>query len=159
MLALGWRASTPLDDATRAEYEAAYSRPTSVAAMLGYYREATRPRIAAALRRATPNGRPRVQAERALVLWGARDPILPVSTGEGVVSDLGPRCEMVTVPGAGHFVVEEAADVVSRVLADFLADVPAARLAPVSSTKATGAQQAAARTPRPAREAPPFPGG
>jgi hypothetical protein len=29
---------------------------------------------------------------------------------------------MVTVPGAGHFVVEEAPDVVADVLLDFLAD-------------------------------------
>jgi hypothetical protein len=101
-----------------------------VTAMLGYYREATRPRLAAAVRRERPTGRPRVSAERMLVLWGAADPVLPVSTGESVVKDLGPECVMVTVPGAGHFVVEEAPDVVGEVLEDFLADRPPAH--PVS---------------------------
>jgi pimeloyl-ACP methyl ester carboxylesterase len=120
MLGLGWRSSTPLDPQTQAEYEAAYSPPARVAAMLGYYRAATRPRLAAALRRDRPAGRPRVQAERMLVLWGARDPVLPISTGESVVRDLGPDCVMVTVPGAGHFVVEEAPEVVADVLVDFL---------------------------------------
>jgi hypothetical protein len=56
------------------------------------------------------------------VLWGAADPVLPVSTGESVQRDLGAGCVMVTVPGAGHFVVEEAPDVVAEVLLDFLAD-------------------------------------
>ena len=126
MLALGWRASTPLDDETRAEYEATYSRPGTVRAMLGYYRAVARPRIAAALPGGTrPSGPPRVAADRMLVLWGAADPVLPISTGEAVVRDLGPECVMVTVPGAGHFVVEEAPRVVGDVLADFLSDAPA----------------------------------
>jgi epoxide hydrolase 4 len=122
MLGLGWRSDRPLDDETRAEYEAAYTRRDSLRAMLGYYRAATRPRLAAALRRDKPAGRPRVRAERMLVVWGARDPVLPISTGESVVKDLGPECAMVTVPGAGHFVIEEAPDVVGDVLVDFLAE-------------------------------------
>jgi hypothetical protein len=63
-----------------------------------------------------------VRAEQALVLWGALDPVLPISTGESVVRDLGADCTMVTVPGAGHFVVEEAPTIVTQVLLDFLAD-------------------------------------
>jgi len=122
MLGLGWRSQTPLDPDVQAEYEAAYTRPAAVRAMLGYYREAARPRLAAAVRRERPAGPPRVRAERMLVLWGARDPVLPISTGETVVRDLGPECVMVTVPGAGHFVVEEAPDVVADVLVDFLAE-------------------------------------
>jgi haloacetate dehalogenase len=125
MLGLGWRSTTPLDPETQAEYEAAYAHPDAVRAMLGYYRAATRPRIAAALRRSRPASAPRVRADRMLVLWGARDPVLPISTGESVVRDLGPECVMVTVPGAGHFVVEEAPDVVAEVLVDFLSDRPA----------------------------------
>ena len=50
--------------------------------MLGYYRAATRPRLAAALTRTKRSGTPRVAAEQALVLWGAQDPVLPISTGE-----------------------------------------------------------------------------
>jgi haloacetate dehalogenase len=123
MLAFAWKAPTPLSAESRAEYAAAYTMPGAVRAMLGYYRAATRPRIAAALRRERLAGPPRVHAEKMLVLWGALDPVLPVSTGESVVSDLGPDCVMVTVPGAGHFVIEEAPEVVADVLVDFLADV------------------------------------
>jgi hypothetical protein len=72
--------------------------------------------------RRRPSGTPRVRAEQALVLWGALDPVLPISTGESVVRDLGADCVMVTVPGVGHFVLEEAPDVVTTVLLDFLAD-------------------------------------
>ena len=122
MLRAAWRSSTVLDPESRAEYQAAYSAPHHVNAMLGYYRAAARPKIFAALTRRTPAGLPRVRPEKALVLWGALDPVLPVSIGEGVVRDLGADCVMVTVPGAGHFVIEEAPDVVAQVLLNFLAD-------------------------------------
>lgn len=122
MLGLGWKAPTPLDAERQAEYEAAYSRPERVRACLGYYRAAARPRVGAlrpgsALSQALPT----VRVEKALVLWGALDPALPIGTGEAVVRDLGPGTAMTTVPGAGHFVVEEAPEVVVRVLQDFLA--------------------------------------
>ena len=121
--ALAWRADTPLSGEALAEYRAAYTKPSVVQAMLGYYRAAARPRFARLLRPSSePTPVPRVRAEKALVLWGAADPILPVSVGEAVVRDLGAECVMVTVPGAGHFVIEEAPDVVADVLLDFLAD-------------------------------------
>ena len=122
MLDYAWKARTPLAAESRAEYQAAYTMRSTVRAMLGYYRAATRPRLRAALTRSRPAGRPRVHAEKMMVVWGALDPVLPVSVGESVVRDLGPDCVMVTVPGAGHFVVEEAPDVVADVLVDFLAD-------------------------------------
>ena len=132
--ALAWKADTPLSAESLAEYRAAYTRPSVVQAMLGYYRAAARPRLAQLVRRGTaPAPAPRVRAEKALVLWGAADPILPVATGEAVVRDLGADCGMVTVPGAGHFVVEEAPDVVADVLLDFLAEEqssPAVHAAP-----------------------------
>jgi pimeloyl-ACP methyl ester carboxylesterase len=134
MLDYAWKAPTPLAAESRAEYRAAYTMPATVRAMLGYYRAATRPRLVAALTGRRPAGRPRVHAEKMMVLWGALDPVLPVATGESVVRDLGPDCVMVTVPGAGHFVVEEAPDVVAEVLLDFLADsataTPAVAAAP-----------------------------
>lgn len=122
MFALVWRAPHRLDSERRAEYVAAYTDPVKVRAMLGYYRAAARPRVTALLRRQKAPGVPRVRAEKALVLWGAADPVLPLGIGEGVVRDLGADCVMVTVPGAGHFVIEEAPEVVAQVLLDFLAD-------------------------------------
>ena len=152
MLALAWKADVPLDDERRAEYEAAYTDPEKVTAMLGYYRAAARPKLAAALRREKPAGAPRVSAEKMLVLWGALDPVLPIGVGESVVRDLGPACEMVTVPGAGHFVIEEAPQVVRDVLVDFLrsdnAAKPAGKKAPAKAPakKKAPAKRAVART-------------
>lgn len=121
MLGLGWKSQPPLDAERQAEYEAAYSAPERVRACLGYYRAAARPRRGA-LRpgAALSQALPAVRVDRALVLWGVLDPALPMSTGEAVVRDLGPGTTMTTVPGAGHFVVEEATDVVVGVLQDFL---------------------------------------
>ncbi len=122
LLGIGWKAAQPLDAERRAEYEAAYARPANVRAMLGYYRAAARGALASRLPgRAGATALPRIATTRTLVLWGAGDPALPISTGEAVVRDLGPTCRMVTVPGAGHFVVEEAPDVVAEVLLEFLA--------------------------------------
>lgn len=120
MLELAWKAPTRLEPEVRAEYAAAYTDPTRVKAMLGYYRATARPKLRQALTRSKTPGSPRVTAERMLVLWGAADPVLPVSVGESVVRDLGPSCSMVTVPGAGHFVIEEAPGVVTATLFDFL---------------------------------------
>jgi pimeloyl-ACP methyl ester carboxylesterase len=122
MIDYAWKARTRLPAESRAEYAAAYTMRSTVRAMLGYYRAATRPRLVRAVKRERPASRPPVHAEKMMVLWGALDPVLPVSIGESVVRDLGPDCVMVTVPGAGHFVVEEAPDVVADVLLDFLAD-------------------------------------
>ena len=145
MLSLGWKAPQPLDAERRSEYVAAYTEPAKVAAMLGYYRAAARPRVVAALKRTKPVGTPRVSAEKMLVVWGALDPALPVSTGESVVRDLGPDCVMVTVPGAGHFVVEEATEIVGDVLVDFLADTAASTPAP--KKRKAPARKAAATPP------------
>ena len=114
MLRAGWKAPHALDAARRAEYQAAYGGPGRSRAMLGYYRAAVRPRLVG---RAAPV--PPALVEAALVLWGALDPVLPVSTGEAAVKDLGPSTRLTTVPGAGHFVVEEAPEVVTEVLQAF----------------------------------------
>lgn len=136
MLRLAWKSPVPLDPDVRAEYEAAYTDRTKVSAMLGYYRAAFRPQVFAAVGRGTNAPLPVVRAEKMMVLWGALDPVLPISTGESVVRDLGSTCTMVTVPKAGHFVVEEAPDVVIAVLRDFLAeDPPAPAPAPAPTPK------------------------
>ena len=114
MLRIGWKAPHALDAARRAEYQAAYGGAGRSRAMLGYYRAAVRPRLVG---RATPV--PPALVDAAIVLWGALDPVLPVSTGEAVVKDLGPSTRLTTVPGAGHFVVEEAPEVVTEVLQSF----------------------------------------
>ena len=116
MLRIGWKAPTSLDAARRAEYQAAYGGAGRSRAMLGYYRAAVRPRLVG---RAKPV--PPALVERAMVLWGALDPVLPVSVGEAAVKDLGPSTRLTTVPGVGHFVVEEAPEVVTEVLRDFFA--------------------------------------
>ena len=141
MIDFAWRSDPALDEERQAEYAAAYTDPLKVKAMLGYYRAVSRPVFAGLVRGRSPLARRTgaggsdvpiaatrrgVRAEQMLVLWGALDPVLPVSTGESVVRDLGPSCRLVTVPGAGHFVIEEAPDVVAEVLVDFLAsDLPA----------------------------------
>lgn len=123
MLDYPWKSEhVQLDPEVRAEYTAAYTEPGHVSAMLGYYRAAARPKIAAALQRTKLANPPKVDCERMLVFWGAKDPVLPISVGESIVKDLGAACDMVTIPGAGHFVLEEATDVVIETLLAFLAD-------------------------------------
>lgn len=122
MLSAGWKAPGRLDDERRSEYAAAYGASDQIEAMLGYYRAATRPKMMAAFRRERRPAILPINVEKALVLWGAADPVLPVRIGEGVTRDLGPDAVMVTIPGAGHFVLEEAPDVVAAVLLDFLAE-------------------------------------
>jgi pimeloyl-ACP methyl ester carboxylesterase len=147
MLALAWKSATPLDEERRAEYEAAYTDPEKVSAMLGYYRATARPRLKAALTRDTPAGSPRVAVEKSLVLWGALDPVLPIGTGESVVRDLGADCVMVTIPGAGHFVIEEATPVVVDVLLDFLRDDGAAPAKKAAEKKAPAKKAAEKKAP------------
>ena len=140
---LAWKAPERLDAERRQEYVAAYTEPAKVAAMLGYYRAAARPRVLAAVGRGErPAGAPRVRADKMLVLWGALDPVLPISTGESVVRDLGADCVMVTVPGAGHFVVEEAPTIVADVLVDFLADAPPPAPVPAPKKRRAPAKRA-----------------
>jgi pimeloyl-ACP methyl ester carboxylesterase len=134
MLSLGWKAGTTLDEDRRAEYIAAYADPERVTAMLGYYREAARPHLTHALRLgAAPDLPPVVRADRMLVLWGAADPVLPLSVGEAVVKALGSDCTMVSIPGAGHFLIDEAPELVTQTLLEFLADSP---VVPTTSKRA-----------------------
>jgi pimeloyl-ACP methyl ester carboxylesterase len=124
MLRIGWKSDVVLDPEVKAEYVAAYTDAEHVRAMLGYYRAAVRPKVAAMVRGQKPDGPPRVHAERMLVLWGAADVALPISVGESIVKDLGAECSMVTIPGAGHFVIEEAPDLVASTLRGFLSEEP-----------------------------------
>ncbi len=132
MLRVGWRSERPLPAPIATHYAAAYAEPARVAAMLAYYRATARPWVR---RRLSPGHRAAdrpalVRAERHLVVWGARDPVLPLRVGESVVRDLGADTTFVTVPGAGHFVVEEAPDVVVPVIAAFVRETGAPRSRP-----------------------------
>lgn len=121
MFRAAWRSDRQFDPEVLAEYTAAYTDPGKVKAMLGYYRGVARPRAKALLTRASAPGLPRAQAERMLVLWGAKDPVLPIWVGESVTTDLGASCSMITVPRAGHFVVEEAPEVCLEAIQELLA--------------------------------------
>jgi pimeloyl-ACP methyl ester carboxylesterase len=128
----GWRSDRPIADDLLAHYQDAYAGTDRVAAMLGYYRDNVRPRVAAALtswagqvvpfRASAPSspGRRHAAVEStALVVWGALDPALPDAVRASVVRDLG-DCHCVIVPEAGHFAVEEAPETVLPAISTFL---------------------------------------
>jgi len=141
MIAAGWKSSTVLEPEVLEHYCDAYTDQARVRAMLGYYRAAVRPRVRAGVVRAarkvgvgsggyrTAAPPPPVSADEHLVVWGAADPVLPVSVGESVVRDLGARTAMVTLPGVGHFVLEEAPELVVPVVTEFLDRVKPAEAA------------------------------
>lgn len=124
MFRYAWGAGRAPDEKVEA-YAAAYAARERVRAMAGYYR--------AAVRRSRDSGgsgdsdstQPGARAERSLVVWGVNDPPMPLWVGESVVSDLGKVNDpatvgMVTVPGVGHWPLEEAPDAVVPLLSEFL---------------------------------------
>jgi pimeloyl-ACP methyl ester carboxylesterase len=127
-----WCSHRPMADDLLADYQAAYADPRRIAAMLGYYRDNFRPYVAATVKTrlashlpvrsaADPRGErcfpiPRVPA---LVVWGARDPVLPDSVRASLVRDLA-DCRCVVIPDAGHFVLEEAPETAIPAIASFL---------------------------------------
>lgn len=54
------------------------------------------------------------------ILWGGRDQWQPVSYAERLTTDI-PGAELVVLPDAGHFVMEDDAAAVTREILDFLA--------------------------------------
>ncbi len=125
MFDYGWKADPRLPEEVLTHYVDSYADPARVEAMLSYFRATTRPRVVAAVQGllgqdAGPAGPPRVRVERSLVVWGAADPALPLSDGESVVNDLGASSTMLSLPGVGHWPLEEARDVVVPAVAEFL---------------------------------------
>jgi pimeloyl-ACP methyl ester carboxylesterase len=121
MLRLAWKAERPLDPDVRDRYAAAYAEPQRISAMLGYYRAGTRAKLA----RRRSSDRPDASAAAPtglgrLVLWGAADPVMPMSIAESVATDLGPAAELVSLPGIGHFPLEEAPEDSVRIITRFL---------------------------------------
>jgi pimeloyl-ACP methyl ester carboxylesterase len=107
-LRYGWRSAQPLESPVVDHYTRAYRHPARTDALVAYARAASR------LRRRTP------EVESALVVWGAADPLMPLALAEQVRADLGPDADLLEVPGAGHFPVEETPEIVVPVIADFL---------------------------------------
>lgn len=64
------------------------------------------------VRRALPTVR-----QPALLIWGARDRVVPVSSAHALASALGAPLQI--IPAAGHLANEEAPDQVNRLLIDF----------------------------------------
>jgi pimeloyl-ACP methyl ester carboxylesterase len=118
MLALAWKASEPLEPHVQDRYAAAYTDPQRVSAMLGYYRASVRRQLSRAAGDSEPP--PRATGLGRLVLWGAADPVMPMSIAESVCHDLGPAAELVALPGVGHFPLEEAAEDSVQVISRFL---------------------------------------
>lgn len=118
-----WKGPEPLEPAPLRAYRNAYADPERVRAMLGYYQAAVR-----SVRGAGEDGVASAAGptpERALVIWGVRDPSVSLRSGELVVRDLGRSAgpgtvRMLTVPGVGHWPHEEAPGVVTPAVAEFL---------------------------------------
>ena len=128
---IGWMldhgATKPIDEQRRQRYMDAYADRERVLAMLAYYRTAVRGRllrtVSGAVRRSSSGAAPRPPAQRpesTLVIWGAEDPALPVPVGEAVVRDLGSSARFVSLPGVGHFSVDEASEQVVDLVSAFL---------------------------------------
>ncbi|TFV90221.1 alpha/beta hydrolase [Oxalobacteraceae bacterium OM1] len=89
------------------------AQPGALKAALDYYRENFRSdglAMAASARTKAPT----------LVIWGEQDPALGVFLLEGL-ERFAPRLTVHRIPGAAHWVQNEAPDEVNRVLLDFLA--------------------------------------
>jgi haloacetate dehalogenase len=132
---VGWMldhgSARPIDAEHRERYMDAYASRERVAAMLAYYRSAVRGRLLRTLRAPWRRGtvgearaprQPSVPPEATLVIWGAEDPALPLAVAEAVVRDLGPSARLATLPGVGHFTVDEAGDQVVELVTAFLRD-------------------------------------
>lgn len=117
--ARGWRKGSPPPEVLD-HYVEAYTAPGRVAAALSYYRVTTRARLWRMVAGGRAPGTTRVRAERALVVWGMDDPFTSPADGESVVRDLGSSATMLTLPGVGHFPVEEAPEIVVPAIAEFL---------------------------------------
>ncbi len=57
-----------------------------------------------------------------LVVWGEQDQVTPLTLGRRLARDI-PGARLAVVPGAGHLVLDDAADQVGPLLADFVRDL------------------------------------
>ncbi|HLF69909.1 MAG TPA: alpha/beta fold hydrolase [Actinomycetota bacterium] len=103
----------PLDDEAARHYWKGMATPERRAAKLEMYRSLDfemfepymQPFLAAA-------------AGRARVIWGEKDPFLPAKTATELAERLG--AELTIVEGAGHFIQEDAGEIVGKLHLEFL---------------------------------------
>ncbi|HIF94593.1 MAG: alpha/beta hydrolase [Myxococcales bacterium] len=99
-----------------AVYQEAAARPGALTAMINYYRALLR---GGGARRLKELGFPKIETP-TLILWGEGDPILPAE----MIEDAGTWISDVTIrliPNAGHWVQQEAPEVVNSALQEWLA--------------------------------------
>jgi pimeloyl-ACP methyl ester carboxylesterase len=103
-----------------AEYHDAYRTLERKRSAFAYYRTVTRRIIKSRL----PGGKTGPSTRRSiemptLIIWGERDPALPVALTEGIARAI-PQARVETIPDAGHFVPEEQPEKVAALLKEFL---------------------------------------
>src|SRR4051812_12819517 len=99
-------------DAQIEEYVRALARPGALTAAVNYYRQNFGSADQDLAQRATTKA-------PCLVIWGEKDPALGVELLEGL-EEVAPRVRIHRIPEVGHWVQNEAADEVNRVMISFL---------------------------------------
>lgn len=85
---------------------------------LAYYRS-LRQELTFLLRLQLPGWRPEGTVPKTLIVWGARDPILPLTVGRMAHKDID-GSQLIVIEDAGHFVHREAAERVNDAMTQFL---------------------------------------
>ncbi|MGZ4206680.1 MAG: alpha/beta fold hydrolase [Actinomycetota bacterium] len=112
---------TAFTPAALAEYHEAYRTLERKRSAFAYYRTVTRQTLLRALPgRPKPAGTRRAIDVPTLVIWGARDPVLPPALADAIARDI-PHARVEKIEDAGHFVPEERPARVSELLKEFLA--------------------------------------
>ena len=99
------------------EYRAAFRPWERRRNAFGYYRAMSRTVLTRALLRKRPSGDGRITLP-TLIVWGERDPALPVALAEGIARDIQ-HSRLEILPDVGHFVPEEAPDALAELIAGF----------------------------------------
>ena len=89
-----------------------------------------------------------------LVVWGDRDLVVPLATGQQLARDL-PRAELAIIPGAGHVPMWERPEAFNRLVAAFAAAGTASPLPPIAAAgRPRPGERAAAAPPPPIPQGP-----
>lgn len=101
-----------------AEYKAAWNRPDALTAMINYYR-ANVLRLISSNRSAESDEKIKVPA---VFIYGERDRFILRETVRNIGDVMDAPLEEFFIPNSGHWVQQEAAETVTQILRDFLAD-------------------------------------